>query len=188
MTRKNSLFRLTALTTGLLFATIAQAESGSGDNQDLDDVRNWTMVKIETCLDAALDRIPGNARKVELKLEDGDPVYEFDIESKNGGTYNVECNAQEGVIVEVEREVKPDDPTFKSLAKVSEEEARKFALAIHPGKVVANEYEIGDDGNATYEYDIQTTLGYEIKVDVDAATGEIEEANVELYEIGMEAE
>ena len=31
-------------------------------------------------------------------------------------------------------------------------------------------------------------LGYEIKVDIDAATGEFEEANIEIYEIGPEDE
>ena len=44
------------------------------------------------------------------------------------------------------------------------------------------------DGSFTYEFDIQTIAGYEIKVDVDAVTGKIEEANFELYEIGMEPE
>ena len=31
-------------------------------------------------------------------------------------------------------------------------------------------------------------LGYEVKVDVDAVQGVIEEANIELYEIGAEKE
>ncbi len=159
-----------------------------GDNGDLDDVRGWDIVSIETCLDAALDTVPGNPRKVEFKMEGDDPVYEFDIEAKNGTTYNVECNAEEGFITEIEREVAKDDPLFVKLAKVSEKEAREFALAVHPGKVVSNEYEIGQDGNATYEFDIQTELGYEIKVDIDAATGKIEEANIEIYEIGAEDE
>ena len=44
------------------------------------------------------------------------------------------------------------------------------------------------DGSLTYEFDIQTNAGYEIKVDVDAITGKIEEASFELYEIGMEKE
>lgn len=38
------------------------------DNADLDDIRDWPMVKMETCLDAALDTIPGHARKLELKM------------------------------------------------------------------------------------------------------------------------
>lgn len=166
---------------------LALAE-GHGDRLDLDDVRHWNLVSVEVCLDAALDTIPGHPRSLELKIEGDDPTYEFDIEANNGTTYNVECNAEEGLVTEIEREVSASDPLFKSLAKVSEQDAREFALSIHPGKVVANEYEIGQDGSATYEFDIQTDLGYEIKVDVDASTGAIEEANIEVYEIGPEQE
>jgi uncharacterized membrane protein YkoI len=159
------------------------------DNYDLDDVRDWGLVNIETCLDAALDTIPGHARKVELKMEDDDPTYEFDIESeKDGNTYNVECNAEEGFVTEVEREVDANDPVFKKLAKISQAEAQDIALMFHPGEVVGSELEVGFDGDATYEFDIQSVHGFEVKVDVDAATGEIEEANIELYEIGMETE
>lgn len=181
------------LQKSMLFASALlitpQLQAGDhSDNQDLDDIRNWDIVPIETCLDASLDLIPGNARKVEMKMEGDDPVYEFDIDATDGNRYNVECNAEEGYVTEVEREVSKDDATFKKLAKVSEQEARDFALSVHPGKVVSSEYEIGFDGSATYEFDIQSNLGYEVKVDVDAATGEIEEANIELYEIGPEDE
>lgn len=171
-----------------LFGALAAVPAFAGDTLDLDDVARWKLVSVETCLDQALDTIPGNPRKLELKIEGDDPTYEFDIEAKDGYTYNVECNAEEGLITEIEREVKADDATFKSLAKVSQDEARKFALAVHPGKVVAEEFEIGQDGEATYEFDIQTTMGPEVKVDVSAETGKIEEANVEVYEIGSEAE
>jgi len=160
----------------------------ASDQADLDDIKDWDLVSIETCLDAALDTIPGDARKVELKMEGDDPFYEFDIDGQDGNSYNVECNAEEGFVVEIEREVSADDATFKKYAKITEAQARAIALDFNPGKVVANEYEIGTDGSVTYEYDIQTNAGYEIKVDVDAVTGEIEEANIELYEIGMEKE
>jgi len=173
--------------SALMLAPVLQADEHS-DNQDLDDIRGWDLVSVETCLDAALDLIPGHARKLELKMEGDDPMYEFDIDAVDGNRYNVECNAEEGFIDEVEREVDKNDATFRKLAKISEQEARNFALSIHPGTVVASEYEIGFNGVATYEFDIQTELGYEIKVDVNAATGEIEEANVELYEIGSETE
>lgn len=178
---------LLVLGTSMVFSSGLLAD-GHGDTQDLDDVRNWDIVSVETCLDASLDLIPGHPRKLEMKIEGDDPVYEFDIEAKDGNTYNVECNAEEGFVTEVEREVSADDETFKKLAKISQQEARDFALSIHPGTITASEYEIGFDGTATYEFDIQTKLGYEIKVDVDAATGEIEEANIEVYEIGSEAE
>ncbi len=169
--------------------TLSSTAYAANDNYDLDDIRNWNIVKIETCLDAALDTIPGHARKVELKMEGDDPVYEFDIEAKaDGNTYNVECNAEEGFITEIEREVEANDAAFKKLAKISQAEARDTALMFHPGEVVASEMEVGFDGDATYEFDIQSVHGYEVKVDVDAATGDIEEANIELYEIGMEKE
>jgi uncharacterized membrane protein YkoI len=178
---------LCAACVGVFTASTAHAQP-PGDTRDLDDIRNWNIVKMETCLDAALDLIPGHARKLEMKMEDDDPVYEFDIEAKDGNIYNVECNAEEGFVTEVEREVKADDPVFKAFAKISEAEARRIALQFHPGKVVSMEREVGFDGSVTYEYDIQTTLGFEVKVDVDAVTGAIEEANIELYEIGAEAE
>ena len=186
MNRKSSILVLVPLWF-VGAANTVLAEHG-GDNFDLDDIRNWDMVPVETCLDAALDTIPGHPRKLELKLEGDDPTYEFDIEATNGGNYNVECNAEEGFITEIEREVSANDPLFTKLAKVSEAEARATALAIHPGKVVSHEYEVGADGTATYEFDIQTTHGYEIKVDVDATSGKIEEANIEMYEIGPEEE
>ena len=148
------------------------------DIQDLDDIRDWNIVSVETCLDAAIDLIPGLARKLEMKIEGDDPIYEFDIEAKDGNIYNVECNAEEGLIGEVERETTADDPIFKKLAKVTKKQADKTALMFHPGKIMATEYEVGFDGSITYEFDIQTALGYEIKVDVDAVTGQIEEANI----------
>ncbi len=169
-------------------AFVLSSPTLANDNYDLDDTKSWKMVSIETCLDAALDTIPGETRKVELKLEGDDPVYEFDIDATAGGKYNVECNAEEGMITEIEREVSADDKLFKKLAKISQKEAREFALAIHPGKVVSEEFEIGNDGDATYEFDIQSVHGYEVKVDVDAASGEIEESNIEIFEIGAEKE
>ena len=178
---------ITCLLACVALPMTIQADQHS-DNADLDDIRHWDIVNIETCLDAALDTIPGHARKVEMKMEGDDPVYEFDIDATDGQRYNVECNAEEGFVTEVEREVDKNNSYFKKMAKVSEKDARNTALAVHPGKVVSSEYEIGFNGEVTYEFDIQSKLGYEVKVDVDAVTGEIEEANIELYEIGAEDE
>ena len=161
----------------------------SNDNADLDDIKLYNIVKVEQCLDEAYDTVPGHARKLEFKIEQGVPTYEFDIKSLNDGfTYNVECNAEKGLITEIEKEVGEDDTIFKSGAKISIDDARQSALKTHPGNVVSEEREIGMDGSLTYEFDIQTKVGYEIKVDIDAVTGEIEEANIELYEIGIETE
>ena len=165
------------------------ANNHKSDTADLDDIKLYDIVKVEHCLDQAYDTIPGHARKLEFKIEGDDPIYEFDIESINDGfTYNVECNAEEGYIIEVEKEVDENNPTFKNGAKISIEQARVNVLEIHPGRIVNEEREIGMDGSLTYEFDIQSNAGYEIKVDVDAKTGDIEEASFELYEIGMEKE
>lgn len=179
-----------AFTFSFIFFHYSNVSSQNiSDNADLDDIKLFDIVKVEQCLDQAYDTIPGHARKLEFKIEGDDPIYEFDIESvKDGFIYNVECNAEEGLIVEIEKEVDENDPVFKKKAKISMDEAKSIALEIHPGRIVAEEREIGMDGSATYEFDIQTIAGYEIKVDVNAVNGEIEEANFELYEIGMEKE
>lgn len=177
---------------GLNVATLTLLSTGwvlANDNADLDDIKLYDIVKVEQCLDQAYDTVPGHARKLEFKLEGDDPFYEFDIESsKDGFTYNVECNAEEGYITEIEKEVGQNDPVFKSGAKFTIDQAREMVLSIHPGRVVNEEREIGMDGSLTYEFDIQTNVGYEIKIDVDAKSGEIEETSFELYEIGMEKE
>ncbi|MDC3091525.1 PepSY domain-containing protein [Rickettsiales bacterium] len=173
----------------VLFIFSLSSLSFANDTRDLDDIKLYNIVKVEQCLDQAYDTIPGNARKLEFKIEGDDPIYEFDIEStSDGSTYNVECNAEEGIIVEVEKEVKADNKIFSNAAKITIDQARKSVLDIHPGKVVNEEREIGFDGSFTYEFDIETDVGYEIKVDVDAVSGKIEEASFELYEIGIEKE
>lgn len=179
----------TIILVGSFVALPVFSNDRKSDSIDLDDIKLYDIVKVEQCLDAAYDRVPGHARKLEFKIEGDDPIYEFDIESSNDRyTYNVECNAEEGYIIEIEKEVGKDDPYFKKNAKISIDEARENVLAIHPGKIMNEEREIGMDGTITYEFDIQTIAGYEIKVDIDAVSGQIEEANFELYEIGIEAE
>ena len=123
------------------------ANDHKSDTADLDDIKLYDIVKVEHCLDQAYDTIPGHARKLEFKIEGDDPIYEFDIESINDGhTYNVECNAEEGFIVEVEKEVSADNKMFKEAAKISIDQARSKVLKIHPGTIVNEEREIGMDG------------------------------------------
>ena len=102
-----------------LFASmILYTSAFSNDNHDLDDIKLYDIVKVEQCLDQAYDTVPGHARKLEFKIEGDDPIYEFDIESTNDGyTYNVECNAEEGYLIEIEKEVDQNDPVFKAGAK-----------------------------------------------------------------------
>jgi uncharacterized membrane protein YkoI len=144
--------------------------------------------QFEKCMTAALEERPGNIIKVEFKNEEGAHMYEFDIRGTDGADWDVECNAHRGLVSEVEREVENvNHPLFKAKMKVSEEDARKTALAIYPGVVTEVEYEIEPNGAASYEFDIVTKISdQEMKVEVDATTGEIVEANREIWQIGLE--
>lgn len=144
--------------------------------------------QFEKCMQAALDERPGQIVKVEFKNEDGAHMYEFDIRGTDGSDWDVECNAHRGLVSEVEREVdNVNQPLFKAKAKISEAEARKIALAIYPGEITEVEYEIEANGSASYEFDIDTTIaGQEMKVEVDATSGEIVEANREIWQVGVE--
>jgi hypothetical protein len=51
-----------------------------------------------------LEQHPGKIVKVELKRENGRPVFEFDVEGSDK-TWDVECDARSGKITEVEQEV-----------------------------------------------------------------------------------
>ena len=56
---------------------ISGAVVAEPDSYDLDDIRAMDIVSLETCLDAAYDTQPGAARKLEMKVSDSVPIYEF---------------------------------------------------------------------------------------------------------------
>jgi uncharacterized membrane protein YkoI len=183
------MMKTTAYHAGLL--ALAAATFGATASADrpigADMVFPKTKVTLERCLGAALKAHAGRVVKLEAKVEKGVPVYEFDIESHDGRAWDIECDATSGNIIEVEEEVESAaDERFAAKTKVSEEQARKTALARHPGEIEEIEYEIEPDGKASYEFDIVTAAGKERKVEVDATSGEIVEDNEEIYQIGEE--
>jgi uncharacterized membrane protein YkoI len=146
-----------------------------------------TKVSMETCLEAALAKQPGTVVKLEFKIERSAASYEFDIESKDGKAWAIECNANTGKITEVEQKVRSvDDPLFKAKMKISEAEARKIALKAYPGEIKEVEYKIDENEDASYEFDIITKDGKEMKIEVDASTDKILEVSEELYQIGRD--
>ena len=141
---------------------------------------------LETCMKAALAKHAGDVVSLEAEIEKGKPIYEFDIKGKDGKEWEVECDAKSGKVTEEEEEVDVKDPRFASKAKVTFEEAKKSALAAHPGEVVESETSIEADGSASYEFDIKAKDGKEWEVEVDAVTGKIVEEEVEVYQIGQD--
>lgn len=142
---------------------------------------------LETCMKAALAKHSGFVQTLEAEIENGKPIYEFDIRTADGKEWEVECDAKTGKITEIEEEVDQHDPRFKGKAKLSWEEARKIALDIHPGEVLETEFAIEADGSISYEFDIKTANGKEMEVEIDATTGKLdEEPEEEIYQIGEE--
>lgn len=170
--------RLTVIASSLLACNVAMAAPL--------EIPKMTA-NMETCLQAALAKMPGDVVKLELKNERGTPTYEFEIAGKDR-TMEFECDANTGKITEEEQEVdSPENPAFKAKVKISLEQAKDIALKKHPGKVVETEYEIESNGHASYEFDIEKADGSEAKLEVDATTGEIvEDDEREIYQIGKE--
>ncbi|MDO9144531.1 MAG: PepSY domain-containing protein [Methylotenera sp.] len=175
------MFRLTMGATLIAAAFFANTAVAGHDT-----IKPKSYDSLGKCVKAALSKHDGKIVKVEFKSEKKTGIYEFDIESADGKSWDIECDAKTGKVTEIEEEVKADDARFIALAKVTEAEAKATALAAHPGTVVETEYELESDGKASYEFDILEADGEEIKVEVDATTGKIVEASYEVYQIGKE--
>lgn len=144
--------------------------------------------KFETAMKAALAKHPGEVLTVEAEISKGKAQYEFDIKGKDGKEWEVEVDAKSGKVIEEEQEVaNADDPAFKGKAKITQDEARKIALAKYAGEVIDSEFAIESDGSISYEFDIKTADGKEMEVEVDAITGKLaEDPEEEIYQVGEE--
>src|SRR5450830_153278 len=143
--------------------------------------------KLETAMKAALAKHPGDVISLEAELDNGKAIYEFDIKGADGKEVEVEVDAKTGKILEVNLEVADaSDPAFKAKAKITVEEAKKIALALHAGEVVESEFKIEAAGDPYYEVDVKTEDGKEGEVEVDAVTGKVVGNQEEVYQIGLD--
>lgn len=128
----------------------------------------------DACRKAVSELAKGEIVKMELENEDGVDLYEIDVKSADGVKWEFKCDKASAKILEKEQELpNADHPAFTALKKIDEAQARKIALEAHPGTITKVEYEIEKDGTATYEFDIKTSDGREMEVEVDAATGKL---------------
>jgi uncharacterized membrane protein YkoI len=144
---------------------------------------------IEKCIAAIQKQKTGELVTLEKLNVAGKAIYEFELEDANGFEWEFMCDVESGKIIEIESEVSSvNSLAFKSKMRVTEEDAISIALKVYPGVVKEIEYEIEENGDATYEFDIVNNKGVETKVEVDAATGKIIEVAIEEWEIGEEAD
>ena len=172
----------TILKTAILFLLIFSPIVHADDNEYAYGNKHF-----ENCLKVVMETKPGIVIKVEMKIEDDMSVYEFDIRDEDNQDWDVECDADTGKVIEIEREMfGPQHQDFSKHMKINLAEAKAIALAKYPGEIIEIEYEIEEDGLAVYEFDINADDGREMKVEINAATGAIHEETEEIWQIGYE--
>lgn len=144
---------------------------------------------LENCIQAVKKEKAGDLIKLEKLNVAGKGAYELEVSDNNRQEWEFMCDADSGKLTEKESEVAdPNSQAFKKNVKVTEEDAAAIALKANPGTIQEVEYEIEDNGAASYEFDIVNDKGVETKVEVDANTGKIIETATEEWEIGEEAD
>lgn len=116
----------------------------------------------------------------------GQPVWEIEVETDDGLLHDVECSGVGGRIIETERRFRSaSEAGFKDNVRLSEADAQKTALAKYPGTVERVEYEqLESDDAPVDEFDIQMADGQDMRVEVNAVTGELHKGHAELIEVG----
>ncbi|TPQ25830.1 PepSY domain-containing protein [Methylomonas koyamae] len=144
---------------------------------------------LESCIQAVKKEKSGDLVKLEKLNVAGKGVYELELRDGNRQEWEFMCDADSGKVTERESEVAdPNSQAFKKSVKVTEEDAAATALKANPGTIEEVEYEIEENGAASYEFDIVNDKGVETKIEVDAASGKIIETATEEWEIGEEAD
>ena len=142
---------------------------------------------LDACREAALAVKAGKVIKVELKQEKQSEIYEFDIRDSKNRDWDIECDVATAKIVEIEEEaLGTNDPRFREYMKIHLAKAKEIGLGLYPGEIIEIEFELEEDGKAVYEFDIATENGKEMKIEIDAATGEVHEETREIWQIGYE--
>jgi uncharacterized membrane protein YkoI len=150
-----------------------------------DDIKKALTTDLDKCFIAAHQKYEGHIISLEREVEDGKPVYEFDIKTKDGKRVEIECNPLTGELSDEEFEVKKNDKDFKKAVKISAKEAEKIALENTPGKVVEREY--GFEGDIPVYEIYSKDKGHEIEVEINGITGEVMESEIEIYDIGEDS-
>ena len=149
-----------------------------------------TKVSMEACMNAALQARAGHIKELAMELENGVPLYEFEIKATDNKVWEVTCNAMTGTVAEIEEEVEDASEQvlkakFEQAAKISEARAKDIALNAHPGQVLEVERELEATEGPVYEVKVKT-VSKELSIEVSAITGKIVEVEEDVYEIGAD--
>lgn len=121
----------------------------------------------------------GEIVKIEQDFDDAVPNYDFKI-LKDNMEYELEVNAYDGSIREIEKEVGASKSTPIDESKlIGEAKAKEIAQSQVPeGEIIGVEYE-GDEVIPNYDISMRDTK-YEYSFEIDALTGEILKSEKDL--------
>lgn len=90
---------------GVVFVSLAHAEHNDYHKEELKisnpDAHNN---KLHACMKSALERHPGAITEVEVEVEDGKTIIDVDVQGKDGKSWEVECDAATGAVIEDKEE------------------------------------------------------------------------------------
>lgn len=143
---------------------------------------------IDSCMAAVQKQLAGShVIKLEKIQMDNKAFFEIEAKDSKGTEWEFICSAETGQIIKKEMEVSSaSDAAFSKLMKISLDDAKAIALKAHAGTITDIEFEIEDNGNPIYEFEIVTDKGVEMKITVDAVTGKIIETAIENWQIGKD--
>ena len=132
------------------------------------------QIDINDAKSIALSCYP-NSKITSISFDDEDtsPKYLMSLTDK-ANHYEIEVNANDGTLIEYERE--PVSPS--STLSIDQATAKKLALSLHPGEIT--EFILDESGVVPY-YEITINDGtYEYMLEVNTSTGEIIELQQEI--------
>ncbi len=98
-------------TDGKEWEVECEAKSGKVYEEEVDvdpnsdEFKSKAKVSLDAAKKTALEKFPGEIESIEYELENGNPIYEFDIKQANGKEIEVEVDAVTGKLGETEEEV-----------------------------------------------------------------------------------
>lgn len=99
---------------GLIFVSVSYAEHGQYHKDGIKisnpDTHNATL---QACIKTALEKHPGAVTEVEVESEDGKTIIDVDIQGKDGKSWEIECDATTGAVLEDKEESDDEDEAKK---------------------------------------------------------------------------
>jgi len=137
---------------------------------------------------AAVEEVPGSVVGAETDDEDGRAVWSIEVDGTDGSRHEVEIDGDGAVVGRDTDDDGPgdddgtddevSDPALVEAAEVSQDEAEQTALGEAPGTVSRAHIE-REDGRVVWDVEIDGEDGRRADVQVDAATGEVVELDLD---------